>query len=66
MLLFLLFKTKLHEEECQKRTLATIATHDLVNVKGNLTYEAADPTHIEVFFKLVLTNLIGKAKNFKN
>ena len=52
-LIFFLLKTKLHEEECQKRTLATIATHDLAHVKDKLLYEAADPTKIEVCFFLI-------------
>jgi len=32
------FQTKLHEDICEKRTAATIATHDLQLVKGPLTY----------------------------
>lgn len=45
---FLNIQTKLHDEVCQKRTLATIATHDLSHVKGGLVYEAADPEKIEL------------------
>jgi hypothetical protein len=46
----ILTQTKLHDETCQKRTLATIATHDLDNIKSNLIYEAADPEQIQVIF----------------
>ena len=46
---FFLFKTKIQEETCQKRTLGTIATHDLNAIKGNIVYEALDPNDIEVF-----------------
>jgi hypothetical protein len=45
---FLNIQTKIHEETCQKRTLATIATHDLENVKSSLSYEAAEPESIEL------------------
>ncbi|RMZ96192.1 leucine-rich repeat-containing 47-like [Brachionus plicatilis] len=45
---FLSLQTKLHEEDCQKRTLATIATHDLQNIKDKLCYMAEDPTKIEL------------------
>ncbi|XP_042199725.1 leucine-rich repeat-containing protein 47 [Callorhinchus milii] len=41
---FLTLQTKLHEDICQKRTLATIATHDLRLVKGPLLYDAR-PSH---------------------
>ncbi|XP_043532254.1 leucine-rich repeat-containing protein 47 isoform X2 [Chiloscyllium plagiosum] len=37
---FLVAQTKLHDDDCQKRTLATIATHDLHLVKGPLLYDA--------------------------
>ncbi|KAG8142440.1 hypothetical protein E2320_006354 [Naja naja] len=36
---FLSVQTKLHEDICEKRTAATIATHDLQLVKGPLVYE---------------------------
>ncbi|XP_041062222.1 leucine-rich repeat-containing protein 47 [Carcharodon carcharias] len=41
---FLVAQTKLHDDDCQKRTLATIATHDLYSVKGPLLYDAR-PSH---------------------
>ncbi|XP_078281356.1 leucine-rich repeat-containing protein 47 [Rhinoraja longicauda] len=37
---FLVAQTKLHDDICLKRTLATIATHDLQLVKGPLLYDA--------------------------
>jgi hypothetical protein len=45
---FLTIQTKIQEETCQKRTLGTIATHDLSAIKGNIRYEALDPSNIEV------------------
>ena len=45
---FLAIQTKLHEEKCEKRTLATIATHDLASLGSSLVYEAADPDRIQV------------------
>jgi hypothetical protein len=33
---------------CEKRTLATIATHDLSKVKSNLIYDADLPDKIEL------------------
>uniref|UniRef100_UPI00398EB3D8 leucine-rich repeat-containing protein 47 isoform X1 n=1 Tax=Pristiophorus japonicus TaxID=55135 RepID=UPI00398EB3D8 len=41
---FLIAQTKLHDDVCQRRTLATIATHDLHLVKGPLLYDAR-PSH---------------------
>ncbi|XP_067826538.1 leucine-rich repeat-containing protein 47 [Heptranchias perlo] len=41
---FLVAQTKLHDDVCQRRTLATIATHDLQLVKGPLLYDAR-PSH---------------------
>ncbi|XP_069774410.1 leucine-rich repeat-containing protein 47 isoform X3 [Narcine bancroftii] len=41
---FLVAQTKLHDDICLKRTLATIATHDLQLVKGPLLYDAR-PSH---------------------
>ncbi|CAF3311466.1 unnamed protein product, partial [Rotaria sp. Silwood2] len=37
---------ELHDEICQKRTLATIGTHDLSLISGNLVYDARDPDEI--------------------
>ncbi|KAG8434258.1 hypothetical protein GDO86_012581 [Hymenochirus boettgeri] len=45
---FLTVQTKLHEEICDKRTLATIATHDLRMVKGPLLYDARPPKDFTV------------------
>ncbi|KAM4704087.1 leucine-rich repeat-containing protein 47 [Rhinophrynus dorsalis] len=45
---FLTAQTKLHEEICDKRTLATIATHDLRLVKGPLLYDARPPKDFKV------------------
>ncbi len=55
-------KTKIQDELCEKRTLATIATHDLSKIKGdNLYYEAKDPNIIEVYF---FNKLIIKKSNW--
>ncbi|RUS86868.1 hypothetical protein EGW08_005347 [Elysia chlorotica] len=40
---FIQLQTKLHENVCEKRQGATIATHDLKLVKGPLRYTAMDP-----------------------
>lgn len=50
VLTFLLcyLQTQLHDTICDKRQLATIATHDLSAVKGPLTYDARIPNSIEV------------------
>lgn len=45
---FLNIQTKLHDISCDKRTLATIATHDLNSIKGNLVYEAKEASSIKV------------------
>ncbi|XP_075461036.1 leucine-rich repeat-containing protein 47 [Ascaphus truei] len=45
---FLTAQTKLHEEICEKRTLATIATHDLRLVRGPLLYDARPPKEFKV------------------
>ncbi|KAE8593181.1 hypothetical protein XENTR_v10019020 [Xenopus tropicalis] len=45
---FLTAQTKLHDEMCDKRTLATIATHDLRLVKGPLLYDARPPKDLKV------------------
>ena len=42
-------QTKLHESICQKRTVATIATHDAKFLPDSLVaYDAADPTLFSV------------------
>ncbi|CAM4950946.1 unnamed protein product [Rotaria socialis] len=43
---FLNLQNELHDEICQKRTLATIGTHDLSLISGNLIYDARDPDEI--------------------
>ncbi|XP_070561180.1 leucine-rich repeat-containing protein 47-like isoform X2 [Ptychodera flava] len=48
-------RTKLHDTLGQKRTAATIATHDLSLVKGPLYYDALPPTQ-------VLLTPLGKKK----
>ncbi|XP_077410854.1 leucine-rich repeat-containing protein 47 [Vanacampus margaritifer] len=45
---FLMAQTKLHEDICGKRTIATIATHDVQLLKGPLTYEAKPPTQLKI------------------
>ncbi|KAM3921847.1 leucine-rich repeat-containing protein 47 [Leptodactylus fuscus] len=45
---FLTAQTKLHEDLCDKRTLATIATHDLQRVKGPLLYDARPPKEFKI------------------
>jgi len=45
---FLSIQTKIQDETCEKRTLATIATHDLSKLKGDcLHYEAQNPNQIK-------------------
>jgi hypothetical protein len=46
--LFFFVKNELHDEICQKRTLATIGTHDLSSILGNLVYDARDPNEIDL------------------
>lgn len=43
-----MFQTKLHEDICEKRTVATIATHDLQLVKAPLTYDVQPPDELKV------------------
>lgn len=43
-----LLQTKLHEDLCEKRTVATIATHDLGAVRGPLLYAARPPQDFKV------------------
>lgn len=45
---FLNLQNELHDEICQKRTLATIGTHDLNLIKGNLIYDARQPETIQL------------------
>ncbi|XP_068096588.1 leucine-rich repeat-containing protein 47 [Hyperolius riggenbachi] len=45
---FLTAQTKLHDDLCDKRTLATIATHDLQLVKGPLLYDARPPKEFKI------------------
>lgn len=41
-------KNELHDNICQKRTLATIGTHDLSLISGNLIYDARNPNDISL------------------
>ncbi|KAM5266860.1 leucine-rich repeat-containing protein 47 [Hipposideros larvatus] len=45
---FLASQTKLHEDLCEKRTTATIATHDLAAVRGPLLYTARPPQDLMI------------------
>ncbi|XP_015270177.1 PREDICTED: leucine-rich repeat-containing protein 47 [Gekko japonicus] len=45
---FLSVQTKLHEDICDKRTAATIATHDLRLIKGPLLYDARPPDELKI------------------
>ncbi|XP_048206078.1 leucine-rich repeat-containing protein 47-like [Perognathus longimembris pacificus] len=45
---FLSSQTKLHEDLCEKRTAATIATHDLLAVRGPLLYAARPPEDLKI------------------
>ncbi|XP_008572792.1 PREDICTED: leucine-rich repeat-containing protein 47, partial [Galeopterus variegatus] len=41
-------QTKLHEDLCEKRTVATMATHDLRAVRGPLVYGARAPQDLKI------------------
>ncbi|XP_006871805.1 PREDICTED: leucine-rich repeat-containing protein 47 [Chrysochloris asiatica] len=45
---FLTAQTKLHEDLCEKRTAATIATHDLKAIRGPLLYGAQPPQDLKI------------------
>ncbi|XP_059997619.1 leucine-rich repeat-containing protein 47 isoform X2 [Lagenorhynchus albirostris] len=45
---FLSSQTKLHEDLCEKRTAATIATHDLSAIRGPLLYAARPPEDLRI------------------
>lgn len=45
---FLTAQTKLHEDLCEKRTAATIATHDLRAVRRPLLYTARPPQDLKI------------------
>ncbi|EMP25936.1 hypothetical protein UY3_16933 [Chelonia mydas] len=45
---FLSAQIKLHDDICEKRTAATIATHDLQLIKGPLLYDAQPPNELKV------------------
>ncbi|XP_065082221.1 leucine-rich repeat-containing protein 47-like [Ochlerotatus camptorhynchus] len=53
---FLQLQNDLHDNECGKREFATIATHDLAKIKGNIRYRADLSELIQI------TPLGGKAK----
>lgn len=44
----LALQTKLHEDLCEKRTVATIATHDRAAVRGPLLYTGRPPQDLKV------------------
>ena len=60
---FLQLQNELHDGICAKRTLATIATHDLQAIKGNLVYDAKDPNQIG-FLPLNKGSKLVSAKDF--
>ncbi|XP_068189535.1 leucine-rich repeat-containing protein 47 [Antennarius striatus] len=45
---FLMAQTKLHEDLCGRRTVATIASHDMQLVKAPLVYDAKPPTQLKI------------------
>ncbi|XP_031724648.1 leucine-rich repeat-containing protein 47 [Anarrhichthys ocellatus] len=45
---FLVAQTKLHDDLCGKRTIATIATHDVQLIKAPLAYDVKPPTQLKV------------------
>lgn len=45
------FQTKLHDDLCGKRTIATIATHDAQLLKAPLVYGVKPPTQLKVCCK---------------
>nr|XP_033778612.1 leucine-rich repeat-containing protein 47 [Geotrypetes seraphini] len=45
---FLMAQTKLHEDICERRTSATIATHDFRLIKGPLQYDARPPNEFKI------------------
>ncbi|XP_068589087.1 leucine-rich repeat-containing protein 47 [Cebidichthys violaceus] len=45
---FLVAQTKLHDDLCGKRTIATIASHDVQLIKAPLTYDVKPPTQLKV------------------
>ncbi|XP_041859713.1 leucine-rich repeat-containing protein 47 [Melanotaenia boesemani] len=45
---FLMAQTKLHDDLCGKRTIATIATHDVQLLKGPLVYDVKPPTQLKI------------------
>ncbi|NXG18443.1 LRC47 protein, partial [Grallaria varia] len=45
---FLSMQTKLHEDICERRTVATIATHDLQLVKVPLIYDVQPPDELKI------------------
>ncbi|XP_029013181.1 leucine-rich repeat-containing protein 47 [Betta splendens] len=45
---FLTAQTKLHDDLCGKRTIATIATHDVQLLKGPLVYGVKAPTQLKI------------------
>lgn len=63
---FLQIQTKLHETVCGKRENSTIATHDLVKIKGGfIRYTAHEPSHLNII-PLGKTKKISAQKLYDN
>ena len=45
---FLTLQTKLHKTVCENRTVATIATHDVEKISGDLIYTAKPPQDLSI------------------
>ncbi|VDP04451.1 unnamed protein product [Soboliphyme baturini] len=45
---FIKIQSKLHDEECKKRTAGTIATHDLASIRSPLLYTCRNPVDIMI------------------
>lgn len=51
----------MHDTVCEKRVSATIATHDLALIKGNINYDAKTPESIKVSIISTVFNLLWHA-----
>ncbi|CAI5646913.1 unnamed protein product [Oreochromis niloticus] len=45
---FLMAQTKLHDDLCGKRTIATIATHDVQQLRTPIMYDVKQPTQLKI------------------
>ncbi|XP_055342837.1 leucine-rich repeat-containing protein 47-like [Paramacrobiotus metropolitanus] len=45
---FIALQSDLHDDICEKRTAATIATHDLDQISDNMVYDAKSPQSIKI------------------